>query len=256
MVIGIIGVGFVGGALKSWFKEHTGHDLRLYDPAKGHLDPTDNCAATFICVPVPTTVEGQDYTQLESAIYRASGAIFIRSTVLPGTNDRYGTYSCPEFLSEKTAEKDVERMGILTGGTELGFIQEVFPGKHIIQMSNKECELAKYAHNAMGSIKVNFFNLIYGICRDTGCDYEKVLSGVLMSGHINEAHTRVPGPDKQFGFGGTCFPKDLKALHQAYPRMSFMACLHENEVHRQGPSEPEVETHRDIPSSTPAVTFQ
>ena len=50
------------------------------------------------------------------------------------------------------------------------------------------------------------------LCQKLGCDYQKVQKGVLLSGYINDMHTYVPGPDGKLGYGGKCFPKDVKAL--------------------------------------------
>src|SRR6266540_11503 len=211
--VGVAGSGIVGGALIKWFENHTDHDIFIYDPPKGYNTDLKLCDAAFICVPVPTNFDGsQNHFYLENALNVTNGKnVFIRSTVLPGTNDRYGTWSCPEFLTERQAYDDTCKMGILTGCSDAELLAKIFPQKSIYMMSNKEAELAKYAHNAFGAMKVNFFNIIYDICTKLDADYKSVLDGVLMSGYINETHTQVPGPDGKFGFGGTCFPKDLKA---------------------------------------------
>lgn len=233
MRLGLIGIGIVGGALKEWFERHTKHELFIYDPRKYKLDNLKDCEATFISVPVPTEVNGeQDYSILEESVGRAGGVTFIRSTVLPGTNDRLGTYSCPEFLTEREAYKTTCKMDIISGYSDVAFMNKIFPEKTILTMSNNEAEIAKYAHNCMGAIKVNFFNLIYNLCELRGADYQRVLRGVLMSGHINEDHSKVPGPDGKFGYGGACFPKDLKAFNNFYPNASFEACIKENNIHR------------------------
>ena len=250
--ISIIGCGVVGGALLKWFKEHTSHDVRAFDidPTKPYNDDVSDCDASFICVPVPTHSEGyQDTHALRDAIERASGVKFIRSTVLPGTNDKYGTYSCPEFLTERTAYEDTCKMDMITGNPDHGLMARIFPGKVINHMTNKECELAKYAHNAFGATKVNFFNIIHNICTHENASYEKVMEGVLLSGYINDTHTKVPGPDGKFGFGGTCFPKDLRAFYFKYPFMSFASCMAENNNFRDRvmPDLSELKPHHDTP---------
>lgn len=233
MRIGLIGIGVVGGALKQWLEKHTDHELFIYDPMKLRLDTLTECEATFISVPVPTMPNGeQDFSILEASVARAGGVKFIRSTVLPGTNDRLGTYSCPEFLTEREAYKSTCRMDIISGYKDIAFLNQIFPEKNIITMSNNEAEICKYAHNCMGAIKVNFFNLIYNLCELRGANYDQVMTGVLMSGHINADHTKVPGPDRKFGYGGACFPKDLKAFNNFYPNASFEACMFENSIHR------------------------
>ncbi len=231
--IGIIGKGVVGSSLARWFKEYTRHLVSINDPQQGYYDSVKYCDATFICVPAPTKPNGeQDYEMIEDAISKSGGVTFIRSTVLPGTNDRYKTFACPEFLTQRTAYSDTCEMDILSGYTDYDFMRNLFTEKPLLLMSNVECEIAKYAHNAFGAIKVNFFNLIYNLCEMRQADYERVINGILMSGYINPIHTKVPGPDKGFGFGGACFPKDLKAFHHFYPTQTFAACLSENKLHR------------------------
>src|SRR3990167_8693371 len=119
-IVGIVGVGVVGGTLAKWFKEHTDHDVRLDDPQKGHLDFLEDCEAIFISVPVPASPNGQDFKILEEAVSLAkkhTDKVFIRSTVLPGTNDRLGTISMPEFLTERQAYSDITKYPILCGST-------------------------------------------------------------------------------------------------------------------------------------------
>ena len=233
MDIGIAGVGVVGGALARWLGENTQNKIKLFDPGKGLKDSLKHCDATFICTPCPTKDDGdQDYGAIEESIERSSGIKFIRSTVLPGTNDRLGTYSCPEFLTERTAYRDTCEMQIIAGYLGHDFMRRIFPGKTFTLMSNNECEIAKYAHNAFGAVKVNFFNLIYNLCELRGCDYERVKDAFLMSGYINQPHTAVPGPDGRFGYGGACFPKDLKAFNNFYPTKTFQSCIDENKSQR------------------------
>jgi UDP-glucose 6-dehydrogenase len=234
--IGICGCGVVGGSLAKWFSEHTTHVLKIYDPGLGKYDDLSDCLATFICVPVNNNEDWtQDYSILEETICRSGGIKFIRSTVLPGTNDRYMTFSCPEFLTERTAYEDTCKMPILTGCSDVDLMSEIFPGKELLIMTNKECEMAKYAHNVFGAMKVNYFNNIYDLCEREEIDYKMVMEGVLMSGYINDVHTKVPGPDGLFGFGGKCFPKDTMAFYSKYPMLSFGAILNENLLHRVKP---------------------
>lgn len=213
MRIGVIGAGVVGGALIKWLKDKTKNEVYVYDPAKGFEDDLSLCDATFICVPVPTNEDGsQDTSILDEVIGLARGVTFIRSTVIVGTNDQYDTFSCPEFLTERVALSDMSRMDVICGYPDEQFMQEIFPNKKIHFMENVECEIAKYAHNCFGAMKVNFFNIIYDICKREECNYDRVLEGVLMSGYINKTHTQVPGPDGQFGFGGACLVPETKIL--------------------------------------------
>jgi len=231
--VGICGVGAVGGTLHKWLKIHTQHEIFLYDPDKGYTDDLSEVYASFICVPVPTNEDGtQDVSMLEDAVKRCGGVRFIRSTVLPSTNDKYGTFSCPEFLTERNAVREMSRQPILTGCSDVSFMRNIFPYKKILRHSNYACESAKYFHNAFGAIKVNFFNIVYDFCQQRELDYESVLQGILSSGYIKREHTQVPGPDGSRGFGGKCFPKDLKALNAFFPKQTFEACMEENSIYR------------------------
>ena len=81
-------------------------------------------------------------------------------------------------------------------------------------MRSEEACLAKYAHNVFGCLKVTYFNCIHSLCKQHKLDYNNVLSGILVSGYINDTHTKVPGPDGKFGYGGKCFPKDIHAMYE------------------------------------------
>lgn len=216
MKIGIIGVGIVGGALAKWIEENSDHEVAKWDPYKGLTDDLHKADAIFICTPVKPNSLGQDQTELESTVKFAksfSDKVFIRSTVLPGTNDRLGTISCPEFLTARIANEEMDRLPILVGDCDYNFIWRIFGCKKgIIIVRNTEAELTKFAHNCFGAIKVTYFNMIYKLCQDLGLDYENVREAVLISGFINKPHTQVPGPDRHLGYSGTCFPENMETF--------------------------------------------
>lgn len=140
--------------------------------------------------------------------------IFIRTTLLPGTCDKLSEefgrkiYFMPEFLTERTAYEDFCIQSMIYTGCE-HLMKRIFIGKHYITMSNLEAEIAKYAHNVFGAIKVTYFNGIYELAKQYNCDFESIRKGALLSGYINEPHTIVPGPYGKTGYGGKCFPKDV-----------------------------------------------
>lgn len=233
--IGIIGVGAIGGALKYYFEKKTDHKLWLKDPAKDMDDDISFCDAIFVCVPVPNIDGLQDVSILESVLAQCPGSanVFIRSTVLPGTADDYGVWSMPEFLTERIATAEMLRLPILTGCNDTDLMTEIFPDKDILMVSNKEAELAKYAHNCFGALKVNYFNIVNEMCERLNLNYINVLEGVLMSGFINDPHTQVPGPDGLYGFGGKCFPKDVEALYKMFPYPILNQIMVDNSRFRQ-----------------------
>lgn len=215
MKIGIIGVGVVGGALSQWLKVNTSHEVAEWDPYKGKTDDLHRTDAIFICIPVKPGPEGQYQEELGSSVEFAKGYcknVFIRSTVLPGTNDRLGTIACPEFLTARIAHDEMERLPILVGNCLEAFIKEIFPNKKITMVKNKEAELAKFAHNCFGAVKVTFFNMIYKLSQDMNINYEDVMKGVFLSGFVNEMHTKVPGPDGLCGYSGFCYPENMDAF--------------------------------------------
>lgn len=98
-------------------------------------------------------------------------------------------------------------MFVFTGDVET--LKRVFPNKRYVVMSSEEVELAKYAHNVFGALKVMYFNCVYDLCAKAGLDYSNVLKGVMSSGYVNKPYTAVPGPNGIFGYIGKCFPKDV-----------------------------------------------
>lgn len=234
--VGIIGVGVCGGSLKEYFDQCTDHKIFLHDPPKGLNDDLSKCDAVFICVPVPTVDGKQNLSIVNYALNVAPphADVFLRSTVLPGTADHYGIWSMPEFLTERTAVDDIFKQDIITGCTNTKLLDDLFPDKNVLVLSNSECELTKFAHNCFGAVKVNFFNIIYDICERLGLNYENVREGCLMTGYINEVHTKVPGPDGQLGWGGKCFPPNMQAFNGLFKYDSIKACIEENYQFRHG----------------------
>lgn len=220
ITVGIIGCGFIGGALKRWLEEHNPDiDIVVSDPAKGYFDDLTKADVFFLSIHLPTEKDGSQNTNVLKEIIEKLPfkPIFIRTTILPGTSKiltqetKHEVYFMPEFLTERTAYGDFcTQPMIFTAHKDL--LQKIFVGKTFLEMSSLEAEITKYAHNVFGAMKVTYFNGIYELCQSLNSDYQKVREGVLLSGYINEPHTQVPGPDGKFGYGGKCFPKDINAL--------------------------------------------
>ncbi len=220
ITVGIVGCGYVGGALKVWL-ENNNPDVKVVvsDPPKGMNDPLDDADIFFLSIHVPTEADGtQDLTLMKEII---SGLpkkpVFVRTTILPGTSEMlsketgHDVYFMPEFLTERTHIEDFKRQPMVFTG-ELDLLTKIFVGKKFCRMTSLEAEITKYAHNVFGALKVTYFNAVADYCRRLGCDYKSVHTGILLSGYINDMHTQVPGPDGKFGYGGKCFPKDVNAL--------------------------------------------
>ena len=90
-----------------------------------------------------------------------------------------------------------------------------FPGVPIHVMSSNESELVKLACNAFFATKVTFFNTIHLTAKEHGCDWNAVRAGILSDGRIAHAHTMVPGPSGELGYGGACLSKDTASLRHA-----------------------------------------
>ena len=243
--VGIIGCGFVGGALKDWL-EHNNPECRLFisDPAKGYNDDLSGIDIAFLQIHVPTEDDGtQDLTLMKELITKLPKVpVFVRTTILPGTSDRLsretGHQVCymPEFLTERTHIEDFKKQTmVFTGAVEL--LTKIFVGKNFAVMTPLEAEITKYAHNVFGAYKVTYFNAVKEYCEKMGARWATVHGGCLRSGYINEMHTVVPGPDGKCGYGGKCFPKDVNAfakLTADQPLGKLLAPLHELNVHFRG----------------------
>lgn len=121
--------------------------------------------------------------------------------------------SCPEFLREGTGIYDTVNPDRVVIGSEdqraVDLILEVhkpLPGKRVIT-DLASAELIKYASNSMLATKISFANLISLYCEKTGADVETVMDAVGFDQRIGRAFM-YPG----VGYGGSCFPKDVKAL--------------------------------------------
>lgn len=233
MIVGIVGCGFIGGALKKWMETHnSGASVRISDPPLGYNDSLAEVDVVFISIHIGTEPDGsQNLAMLEQIIKDLPDKpIFIRTTILPGTSEGLSrvcdrrVYFMPEFLTERTAYEDFcSQPMVFTAESDL--LKEVFPGKEFIEMTSLEAEISKYAHNVFGALKVTYFNGIYDLCQRRDCDFEKVRRGCLLSGYINDVHTFVPGPDGRLGYGGKCFPKDVNALTKMVEGTPFWGLL-------------------------------
>jgi UDPglucose 6-dehydrogenase len=235
--IGIIGLGFVGGAIKASMDGRDWEiDLVLVDPAKGetgtYADLKD-CDGVFVCVPTPQDADGTcDTGPLESVLANLKainyqGAIISKCTAPPTTYERLGKdfpnlVHAPEFLTAANAVQDYARGTFaIIGGSVKAYLKEA---ERIIRLGQEslgdnvqfcsigEASLAKYTINTFLATKVVFMNELHGIAVASGLDYDKIMSMVKMDKRIGTSHMQVPGPDGAFGFGGACFPKDTSAL--------------------------------------------
>ena len=240
MNIGIIGNGFVGKATHVLNNENI--NMYCYDinpelcvPKGLDLKDMNKCEIIFVSVPTPMNKDGSVCLKIVESVINDlnknnyKGFIVIRSTVLPGTSDRLNVYFMPEFLTEKNYLEDFKTnplwiFGLLNTDRDESFKKSIkklfdyaFNSKCITSnktefMLNKEAEMVKYFRNTFLSVKVSYCNEIYEYCKSKGIDYDRIRNIAASDKRIGLSHTQVPGHDGQFGFGGTCFPKDTNGL--------------------------------------------
>jgi UDPglucose 6-dehydrogenase len=239
--IGIVGQGFVGSAIRVGLENF--FNIETYD-LKAALGSCDSLAELveksnfiFVCLPTPMKPSGQCLTDIVDKTvtsidnYCVSNKIFdriviIKSTVPPGTTDALNKITnnvsvifSPEFLTEANSFDDFKNQSrIIVGGPRPAsskvktMFRKAFPAIPIIKTSAKHAEMVKYFINCFLSTKVSFANEIYQFCEKMDIDYDKVIEYVHYDSRIGKSHLSVPGPDGDFGFGGHCFPKDLRAM--------------------------------------------
>ena len=240
--IGIIGQGFVGGAIRAGFDNF--FNIETYDK---YIKEKSTCISVaqlsqktrviFVCVPTPMRKNGScDIRIVEGVIEEIDDAYrgrkdelpiaVIKSTVPPGTTRRLNgavknitVLFCPEFLTEANAIEDFKNQArIIIGGTRPAsshlktIFRKVFPQTPIVKTGSNTAEMVKYFINCFLSTKISFANEMWKICGELNVDYDKVTEYVLYDGRIGSSHFSVPGPDGNHGFGGHCFPKDLCAM--------------------------------------------
>tara|TARA_R110002012_G_scaffold222696_1_gene394602 strand:+ start:680 stop:1483 length:804 start_codon:yes stop_codon:yes gene_type:complete len=237
-MIGIIGLGFVGNAVYQKFKNY--YKVYTFDLDKNKSNLTKNLIYNqeyiFLCLPTPMSENGScninilekelSELNLYSDKNKINKIIIIKSTIPPGTtsewNKKYNSLHIvfnPEFLTEANAVYDYENQNriIIAGPKQASsklktIFLKVFPKAKIIETNSTNAEVIKYTTNTFLTTKVSFANEIYQICKSVGADYKKVIEYATLDKRLGTSHWSVPGPDGYFGFGGSCFPKDLSAL--------------------------------------------
>ncbi|OGK17903.1 UDP-glucose 6-dehydrogenase [Candidatus Roizmanbacteria bacterium RIFCSPLOWO2_12_FULL_40_12] len=205
------------------------HITKDYDTAVAESD------IVFIAVGTPPKKSGEaDLTSVFEVAEKISKhlkdgttVVSCKSTVPVGTNKKVEailqknkkskaeilTASCPEFLREGTAIYDTLNPDRVVVGSDskkaidiLLELHKPINGKRVIT-NLASAELIKYASNAMLATKISFANFVSFYCEETGADVEKVLDAVGLDNRIGRVFL-YPG----VGYGGSCLPKDVKAL--------------------------------------------
>ena len=154
--------------------------------------------------------------------------VVVKSTVPIGTNDRVEEFlkehvkagihievaSNPEFLAQGTAVKDTLYASRIVIGVEskeaeekLRYVYEGF-NQPIVVTNRRSAEMIKYASNDFLALKISFINEIANVCEIVGANIEDVARGMSYDKRIGDKFLKAG-----LGYGGSCFPKDTKALH-------------------------------------------
>jgi UDPglucose 6-dehydrogenase len=228
--------------------------------AAGRLDFTTDVAAgvahglfQFICVGTPPDENGSADLQHVLAVARSIGErlteyriVVDKSTVPVGTADavkaeieraldergiavEFDVVSNPEFLKEGAAVGDFMKPDRIIVGTSnprtaalLRTLYEPFNRNHdrLIVMDVRSAELTKYAANAMLATKISFMNELANVAERVGADIELIRRGIGSDPRIGYEFI-YPG----CGYGGSCFPKDVRALVASAQRVGYSADL-------------------------------
>lgn len=208
---------------------------------------------SFVCVGTPSQINGNlDLTHVRSVCEQIGQAlkckstrhtVVIRSTILPGTMRRvvipvleetsgkkagadYGICNNPEFLREGTAVKDFHS----PSKTVIGELDQASGGilaalyakldAPLIRTNIETAEMIKYIDNSWHALKIGFANEIGNLCKSFSVDAHRAMEIFCLDKKLNISSAYLaPG----FAFGGSCLPKDLRAL-------AYSAKLHDLEL--------------------------
>ena len=207
-----------------------------------------DAAVVFLALPTPSREDGSvDTSYVEAGAESLApvvadrtddSVVVVKSTVVPGTakdvvapalesagatvGTDVGLAVNPEFLREGSAVADLRDPDKLVFGTAKGddrsltalhdvyepLLTEADPS--VVETSRRAAELIKYANNAFLATKVSLINEIGNVCKEYGIDAYEVADAVGLDDRISAQFLR-----SGLGWGGSCFPKDVKALIQA-----------------------------------------
>ena len=225
-----------------------------------------NSDISFLCVGTPSLRSGKlDLGHIEpvcrkigEVLKKKNGfhLVVLRSTVLPGTAETivvptlekasgkklgqgFGVCVNPEFMREGTAVADFLQPALTVIGagdlTQSGVLRSIYqwaPGR-IFETSFRSAEMVKYVCNAWHAVKVSFANEVGTLAKELGVDAESVVEIFTADTKLNISPTYLkPG----FAFGGSCLPKDVRALNYRAKELDldlplFQSILPSNEEH-------------------------
>ncbi len=215
--------------------------LKFTSDFKAAVTPAD---VVFICVGTPSQDNGDSdlramwsvVADMRTVEVNHPKIVVMKSTVPVGTNTevekefrrhglRHAVVSNPEFLREGRAINDfLYPARVIIGSSEprvAQVIRELYmtiPDYKVLRMTREDAEMVKYASNCMLATKISFINEMANICEVLGGDIGSVCKGMGADPRIGTQFLN-PG----IGYGGSCFPKDVKALNYQAQRGGYDA---------------------------------
>ncbi|MFN5602934.1 MAG: UDP-glucose dehydrogenase family protein, partial [Actinomycetes bacterium] len=196
---------------------------------EGAVEAAKSCDIAFLCVPTPQGEDGSaDLSYIQAAARQIAPhlpheAIVVNKSTVPVGSTKVveralgrpdvKVVSNPEFLREGSAVQDFLKPDrVVVGSDDQGAalkVASLYDGltTRVIITDPASAETIKYAANAFLATKLSFINAIAAICEGVGADIDDVVVGMGSDKRIGENFLR-PGP----GWGGSCFPKDSRAL--------------------------------------------
>jgi len=227
-MIGIVGLGYVGSAVYSSIKSKG--DVLIYDvkdDIKTHslTELKNNCKVIFVCVPTPSKDSGEIDDSIvlnlleELKNYAKNNLVILKSTILPDRIPHIkGLVYNPEFLNERTHIEDFKNQNYMVLG---GNIQDTSKAQIIYEdyfelgevkyehCSIEEASFLKYFNNIYGAYKILFWEFVHDVTGDS-----RKISQMMRN--LPDPRMDIVGLDGQRGFGGACFPKDVKAFNHNF----------------------------------------
>lgn len=244
--VGIVGMGFIGSAITRVFSEYT--KVYCYDIAKEYDNYTKviEQPIIFVCLPTPMLPDGNvDTSTVQGAFEKLAKnlpddhcpIVVLKSTVPPDAllnwhvqfSDHFTLVFSPEFLTERTAQLDMQQanrhiFGFTSDSSVLTFdvpnelqdLHDLFDARYpcvpFYYTSYQQASLVKYFTNVFFATKLSLFNEYYEMCMNYNLSYDQVIGLTMMDQRIGRSHFKIPGPDGQTGWSGSCFPKDIQGF--------------------------------------------
>lgn len=237
----IVGMGYVGKAVKELLKNHYIITEREVDDNYDSMNMTD---LSVICVPTLSTSDGKcDTSIVEKVIIESNAPLYlIKSTVPPGTVDKLklktnkrivfspeyigeGGYAVP-FWKEIPDPTDMKHHNFQIFGGDIKDTSEIInifskvmgPYCKYHQTDAKTAELVKYMVNSFIATKIVFCHEFFRIAENFGIDYNELRELWLLDQRVSRGFTSV---FDKLGYDGKCIPKDISALYEASKNSGF-----------------------------------